>query len=162
MSSEKRGFHSGHQSLGQVEEPEFRAWRPRESHLSSEKERRLPPGPNDRFCIPVVVLLRKRPSHWQDNCNERTRHRPCNETNLPEASSCPDRGLPGTLCTGVVLLEAASAPTRHRLFEYSWERSIAGRSAEKQANGRIPDSLGFFIRPSRRYRSVSSSYTYRR
>ena len=98
---------------------EIREWQPQESHPFSGKERQLPPEPNDRFCIPVAVPLGRKPSHWQDNCSERTRHRWCNETSLPGASFCPDRDLLGTLCTSALEPEASSAPTHRRLFEYS-------------------------------------------
>lgn len=114
----------------------FRAWLPQEPRPSSEKERRPLPEPNDRFCTPVVVLLRKRLSHWQDNCNGRIRHRSCNETSPPGASSCPDKGLLGTPCKGAARSEASSAPTHRQLFEYSWRGSITGHPAEKQAKGR--------------------------
>jgi hypothetical protein len=97
-------------------EPEFRAWLPREPHPFSEKERRPPPGPNDRSCTPAVALSERRPFHWQDNCNGQIRHRPYTETSLHEAWSCPDRDLLGTLGTGAVEREASSAPTHPRLF----------------------------------------------
>lgn len=112
---------------------EFSAWLAQEPHSSSEKERQPPPESNGRFCTLVVVLLRKKPSRWQGNCNGRTHHTPCNETSLPEASSCPDRGLLGRLCRDAVELEASSAPIHHHLFEYSWEASIARESPEIQA-----------------------------
>ena len=115
------------------EGPEIKAWLPQELHPSSEQKRRPRSEPNDRFCTPVVALLRRRSFHWKDNCNGRTRHRPCNGTSLPGASSYPDRGLLGKPCTGAVQLEAASAPTRRRLFEYSWRGSIAVGSSKKQA-----------------------------
>ncbi len=117
-------------------EPEFRAWLPQETHLCLETARHSLPAPNGRPCIRAAWPSGRTPSHWPDNCNGQTRHRPCSETSLREAWFCPDRGLLGTLGTGGVEPEASSAPTRHQLFEYSWCGSIAGRSSEKQAKGR--------------------------
>lgn len=95
---------------------EFRVRLLQAPHLSLEHERWPSPGSNDRFCTHEVVLLRRRPSHWQDNCNERTRHRPCNETSLLGASFCPDRDLPGTPCKGAARSEASAAPIHRQLF----------------------------------------------
>lgn len=133
---------------------EFRAWLAQEPHPSSEKERQPPPEPNGRFCRPAVALLERRPSRWQDNCNGRTHHTPCNETSLPGASSCPDRGLLGRLGRGAAELEASSAPTRHHLFECSWEASIR---TDRPKNKTVCQSLTG-LRPSSR---LHSSNTYR-
>ena len=122
-------------------EPEFRAWLPQETRLCSEKERRSPPEPSGRSCTPWAWLSEKRPSHWQDNCNEQIHHRPCSETTRLGASSCPDTNLLGILCIIAVQWEASSAPSHRPLFEYSWGGSIAGRPKKKQASEHTLENL---------------------
>lgn len=120
--------------------PEFMTRRPREALPSSGWAKPPLPEPNDRFCTPAGVLLRRRPFRSQGNCNERTRHTRYIETNLLATSSCPDRGPLGKPDRCGVQPRAASAPIHHRLFEYSWRREYSGTAGGKTSEGK-PQSI---------------------
>lgn len=102
-------------------------------HPSSLKERRCPLGRRGRSCRREVVLSKKRLSRWRGNYSGRIRRRRCTETIHHGASFCHGTDPAGRLCNVAVQSGAASAPSPHRLFEYSWKRSIANARPQRQA-----------------------------
>lgn len=130
----------------------------RQRHHVHEQTRLMKrPAQRDRSCRCGAELSETRPSRWPGSYNARTHRRCCSGTTLHEASFCPGTALVYRLCRDGARSRASLVPNLRRLFEYSWQGSITGRSAGIQVS--VAHQGGYCAPVRARLAAVASGQT---